>query len=288
MSRNDKRSSDHSNHDKKRTSHHRVPQMCVIVNNEVGSGQKSSDPDAIKPSTPDPSSESKANKKSEGILPQATVLDTPMLKRLGREEIKSFLIEWKKCQEKKDRWRSREGTAHVVLATDCVDKELLQNLVDLQTFPSVTSVSGISQSGLIFWLQNRADASSECMDMEKLAEELKEKVKMNIDEPDADCRVRMLFVDYLNFLRLRNMEKIIEINPSMAVKHIFDLLKPEVLKRKIYNDQFGKRLYLRCDWIPFFKCVLQHAIAIDSYVLPYEDLPETKAMEKKEMAQDNN
>lgn len=77
---------------------------------------------------------------------------TPRLTQLGQGTIHTFLQERERCVRRMDDAQTQGSTFELVAVVASVDTELLQSVVDLDTFMDVTAVPDLSDEYLLNWL----------------------------------------------------------------------------------------------------------------------------------------
>lgn len=194
----------------------------------------------------------------------------PKLLTLGRMPIHKFLRERDNYLLNVKEAQLQGSYFQPVRLVASIDTDLLQSLIDLETFPNVSNISELSDASLNIWLQERSSVGLEAVDdIDKLSKLVVKHVQMKVNEKDADCRIRLLFSDYKKFLRHRNMEDLTKTNPKLCVTHICSVLRPALLKQTIENHLRIKHADLKKNFIKFFKHVLEHGTVIDKYLPAY-------------------
>ena len=70
------------------------------------------------------------------------------------------------------------------------------------------------------------------------------------------------FADYDKFLRRRNLECITQSNPKLATSHIFSILRPMALRRKVESDLAIHKAELKRDWQNFLTMLLREQLPV--------------------------
>jgi len=130
----------------------------------------------------------------------------------------------------------------------------------------VSSLCDLTEDAVLDYLKNNLEVEFESYALEDLDAAVKSSVRINVNESDPKMRIKMLFVDYKNFLRNRNWEELIDSNPKLAISHIVSLLKPTALKETIENDLALGKHDMRKQWLPFFRHLVKSAVDFDRYV----------------------
>jgi hypothetical protein len=89
-----------------------------------------------------------------------------------------------------------------------------------------------------------------------------------MSEKDTEQCIIMLFGDYCGILRNHGLAWIVDENPKTAVNHIFDVLKPSILKKRIKDDLTFGHLGLRKDFLGFMRHFFRRAEHYSDYEEP--------------------
>lgn len=147
-----------------------------------------------------------------------------------------------------------------------VEADLLESLVDLDTFPAVNTVSDVNNDILHRWLQSQIEQKLDSFIKESIAALVKKSVHTKLQEPDSKLRILNLFADYKTFLRQKNMSSLLTDNPRLAVEHICMVIRPTTLRRKIESDLQVGMYSLRKVWKAISYHVLEKAVICDQFV----------------------
>ena len=190
----------------------------------------------------------------------------PVLRTIGRVPIQKFLKEREAYLLTVEEARSQGSSFAAVSLVSSIDANLLRNLIDLDTFAGVSERTQLTDENLNEWLTSRCTVPFSTIDPEELCSQVKCRVQMRVGEKDADCRIRLLFADYMEFLRERNIQCLPSKNCKVSVVHICSVLRPPALKQKIERDLELEQTHLKKDWKRFFNHVLEHAKTVDMYI----------------------
>jgi hypothetical protein len=84
-------------------------------------------------------------------------------------------------------------------------------------------------------------------------------LRINLSEKDAEQRIIMLFAEYSSFLRVNGLSWLLEKNPTVAVGHIIEALKPIRLQKRIKDDLSLAHVALEKDFLQFMQHVSRRA-----------------------------
>ena len=185
--------------------------------------------------------------------------ERPLLKRLGQSTVRKFLKDWEQYEHRISEANAQGQPVVPVSLVSSVDFDLLQSLVEYDTFSGVTKIEELEDTVLQKWLQKSiglSNCSATADDLDKL---VRKHVRYNDKEPNVVLRITSLFTDYRKFLKDYGLETLTETNPKLCTSHITSLLQPYSLRRKIENDLQIYNPSLRKKWLEFFKHVKEKA-----------------------------
>ena len=79
-------------------------------------------------------------------------------------------------------------------------------------------------------LEEHAQDDNRFLTLDQLKAAIGENVRIDAHDPYPKSRIRVLFADYVAFLRKHHWEGLIKNNPRFAIIHICALLKPKSLR----------------------------------------------------------
>jgi len=198
--------------------------------------------------------------------PMFTPISHPELRKLGRNPIHNFLLARENYLLRVQDAVSSGSSITPVPLRSSIDRDLLLSLISFETFPGVSKFDDLTEEVLEAWLKEKDEVKLESIPLEDLEETIKNGIKINVHEADAELRIQSLFTDYQTLLRNRKWERLIEDKPQLAVRHICQLLKPPILKIRMEQDIELGVDNLEEDWLLFYKRVVKRAIACEEYV----------------------
>jgi hypothetical protein len=205
------------------------------------------------------------------VAPLVASIKHPVLKRLGKQNIRTFLTERDAyVREIQERSAQENGTVgRPVSLTFSIDPPVLESLVELGQFGAeVTRVDLVTDPVLRKWLDNHQDIKKDGLSAAQVQTIVNRSLRINMAERDCEQRILMLFADYKSLLRLNGMAWLVYDNPKLAVSHITDALKPSVLKKRIRDDLSFGHIGLKKDFLLFMKHVISRAERYADYDEP--------------------
>jgi hypothetical protein len=195
----------------------------------------------------------------------------PVLKKLGKQNIRKFLTE-RHSYVREIEERTTQGNGIVgrpVSLTFSVDPSALASLVELGQFgPAVQTVASITDNVLLNWLEKHSDLKKDGISAAQVQALVGRSIRINMSERDTEQRIIMLFADYKSLLRANGMDWLVAENPKMAVNHITDALKPNILKKRIKDDLTLSHTDLKKDFLRFMHHVIRRAEQYADYEEP--------------------
>ena len=110
--------------------------------------------------------------------------------------------------------QTRGSTIEPVALVAFLDTELLQSLVDFDTFQDVTAVKDLSDECLLNYLTEQDKVTLESFTLKQLEAIAKKTLPMKVTEPERKVRELALFANYKTLLRQRKSEVLIKANPE--------------------------------------------------------------------------
>lgn len=198
--------------------------------------------------------------------PMFTPISHPELRKLGRNPIHNFLLARENYLLRVQDSMSSGSSITPVPLRSSIDRDILLSLISFETFPGVSKFDDLTEEVLEAWLKEKDEVKLESISLEDLELTIKNGIRINVHEADAELRIQSLFSDYQTLLRNLKWERLIEDKPQLAVGHICQLLKPPILKIRMEQDIELGVDNLEEDWLLFYKRVVKRAIACEEYV----------------------
>jgi Reverse transcriptase (RNA-dependent DNA polymerase) len=205
------------------------------------------------------------------VSPIVANIEYPVLKKLGKQNIRKFLTDRDAYVREIDE-RSAQGNGRIgrpVSLAFSIDPSVLLSLVELQQFGAeVTKVESVTDSVLLTWLEKHRDLKKDGLSAAQVQAIIFKSLRMNMSEKDPEQRIIMLFADYKNILRVNGISWLVDKNPKMAVHHITEALKPSILRKRVKDDLTFSYTELERDFIQFMKHVIGRAEHYADYEEP--------------------
>jgi hypothetical protein len=141
-------------------------------------------------------------------LPVVSSVEYPLLKKLGKANIRRFLRDRdayvREIKERKD----QEGQAigKPVSLTFSIEASLIESLVDLRQFGStIDTVEKVTDVHVQTWLDKHREVNPESLSASQVHDLVVKHLRINLSEKDAEQRIIMLFADYSSLLRVNGL-----------------------------------------------------------------------------------
>jgi hypothetical protein len=203
--------------------------------------------------------------------PVVARIEHPVLRRLGKSNIRTFLTEREAyVREITERSAQENGSiGRPVSLSFSIDPRVLESLVDLRQFgEDVTKVSEVTDEVLLAWLENHRDIKKDGLTASQVQTIVSRSLRINMTEKDCEQRVLILFADYKSLLRKNGMAWLVDENTKMSVNHITDALKPSALKKRVQDDLNFGHIGLKKDFLGFMQHVIRRAELYCDYEEP--------------------
>jgi hypothetical protein len=208
------------------------------------------------------------------VLPVLSAVEYPILKRLGKQNIRKFIRE-RKAYEAEIGERNRQ--AGVCIGTPVslkfsVDQSALESLIDLRIFgETVGSLSVLTDDLVHTWLDSNQEVKKDTLSASQVKSLVTKQLRISLTEKDPEQRVIMLFTDYTSLLRVNGLSWVIADRPDLAVSHILEAIKPKPLQRRLMDDLEFAHKPLKKN----FRGFMTHVICRAQHFGEFEDSEET-------------
>ena len=132
-----------------------------------------------------------------------TPISHPQLRRLGRKNIHVFLRERENYLLCIADAQAIGSTIQPISLKASIDRDLLLSLVEFGEFAEVTSLANLTEDNLKAWLGAKEKVSLESLSLQELETAIKSNIRINVNEPDPEMRIKGLFMDFKTFLRTK-------------------------------------------------------------------------------------
>jgi hypothetical protein len=169
------------------------------------------------------------------VTPIVANIEHPVLKRLGKSNIRKFLIDRDTYVREIEERSSQDNGAvgRPVSLTFSIDPQVLESLVDLRQFGAeVAAVAEVTDAVLLDWLEKHRDYKKDSFSASQVQTIVARSLRINMAEKDCEQRIIMLFADYQSLLRQNCLAWLVKDNTKMAITHLTNALKPSILKKK--------------------------------------------------------
>jgi hypothetical protein len=207
------------------------------------------------------------------VAPLVADIKHPILRRLGKQNIRTFLTERDAySREIEERSAQENGTVgRPVSLKFSVDHPVLESFDELGQFGvDVTKVDLVTDNLLRTWLDKHQEIKKDGLSAAQEQTIVNRSLRINMAERDCEQRIIMLFADYKSLLRCNGMAWLVDENPKLAVSHITDALKPSVLRKRIKDYLSFGHIGLKNDFLLFMKHVISRAERYADYEEPDE------------------
>jgi hypothetical protein len=204
------------------------------------------------------------------LAPIVANIEHPILKRLGKANIRKFLTDRVCYVREIEEWSAQDNwkIGRPFSLTFSIDPHVLESLVDLREFGAeVAAVADVTDATLLTWLEKTGEIKKDSLSSSKVQAIVSRSLRMNMSEKDPEQRIIMLFSDYQRLLRQKWMGWLVHDNPKMASSHITDALKPNILSKRVKDDLIFGHTNLKKDFLLF----MQHCIRCPDQYAEYED-----------------
>jgi RNase H-like domain found in reverse transcriptase/Reverse transcriptase (RNA-dependent DNA polymerase)/Integrase zinc binding domain len=195
-------------------------------------------------------------------LPVVSSVEYPLLKKLGKANIRMFLRDRdayvREIKERKD--QEGQVIGKPVSLTFSIEASLIESLVDLRQFGStIDTVAKVTDVHVQAWLDKHREVNPESLSATQVHALVVKNLRINLSEKDAEQRIIMLFAEYSSLLRVNGLSWLLEKNPKVAVGHIIEALKPIRLQKRIKDDLSLAHVALEKDFLQFMQHVIKRA-----------------------------
>jgi hypothetical protein len=205
------------------------------------------------------------------VAPLFAGIKHPILRRLGKQNIRTFLTERDAyVREIEERSAQENGTVgRPVRLTFSVDPPVLESLVELGQFGvEVPKVDLVTDTLLRTWLDKRQDVKRDGLSAAQVQKTVNRSLRINMAERECEQRILILFADCKSLLHLNGMAWLVDENKKLSVSHITDALKPSVLRKRIKDDISFVHIGLENDFLLFMKHFISRAERYADYEEP--------------------
>jgi hypothetical protein len=137
-------------------------------------------------------------------LPVLSAVEYPVLKRLGKQNIRKFLREREAC-EAEIAERNRQAGAQIGMPVSLkfsLDQCSLESLIDLRQFgETVDSPTLLTDDLVRKWLDSHREVKKDTLSVSQVKSLAGKQLKISMTENDPTQRIIMLFTDYSSLLR---------------------------------------------------------------------------------------
>jgi hypothetical protein len=186
------------------------------------------------------------------VTPLIANIDHPVLKRLGKANIRKFLIDRdayvREIEERSARDNGSIGRP--VSLTFSIDPQVLESLVDLRQFGADNILVALVTDELLrSWLEKHREIRKDRLSASQAQAIITKSLRISMLEGDYEQRMLMLFSDYQSLLRLHGMGWLVTDNTKVAVSHITDALKLSILSKRVKDDLNFGHAHLKKDFL---------------------------------------
>jgi hypothetical protein len=205
------------------------------------------------------------------VAPLVAGIKHPILRRLGKQNIRTFLTERDAyVREIEERSAQENGTVgRPVSLMFSVNPPVLECFVELGQFGvEVTKVDLVTDTLLRTWLDEHRAIKKDGLSAAQVQTIVNRSLRIKMAERDCEQSIIMLFADCKSLLCLNGVAWLVDENPKLSVSHITDALKPSVLRKRIKDDLSFGHIGLKNEFLLFMTHVISRAERYADYEVP--------------------
>jgi hypothetical protein len=168
-----------------------------------------------------------------------TNVDYPVLRKLGKQNIRTFLRERAAYEREIVERKRQAGTSQgsPVSLVFSIEPTILESLVDLLQFgEDIQTTQDVTDDHVRSWLDARKEVKKDALSATQVHAIVKKSLKLNLSGKDAEQRIVMLFSDYAGLLKANGLAWVIKDHPKISIGHIVEAIRPEQLQQRLRDD----------------------------------------------------
>lgn len=152
-----------------------------------------------------------------------------------------------------------QGANQLVELNFCDDAEWLESHIPLDFITETEDYASLTDEIFRPFLEKRWAESKKTISLEKFDKIVKQKLRINMANHDAEARMEDLFNDYHTLLSRNGLAWLIKNNRKVSVQHVLSAIRQKTLFDRLTSDlEFGE-YHLRKDFNGFLKHVIELA-----------------------------
>jgi hypothetical protein len=192
-------------------------------------------------------------------FPGFSAVEYPVLRRLGKQSIRRFLLDRVSYEREIEERKKQEGITNgtPVSPVISVEASVLESLVELRLLgESTADVKDVTVEVVGRWLDSHREVKKDALSASQVTAIISRSLRLNFAEKDPEQRIIMLFADYSGLLWSNGLSWVLKEHPKMAVAHIVEAIRPATLQKRLREDLEFSYAPLKRDFLGFMKHVI--------------------------------